>query len=183
MHINEIRLCRFMFGMLTMLYLAPTFINVFVIYAIANLHDISWGNRPSQSSAVSKEKHEQKEAYEIFRSKVLIFWVLFNTLFAYAIVYVSRGGHNDYLLLVAVFVAAVLWLRLLFALLNRFLSCHKASRLSQHTQAVQTAKKEVRQNAFYFKHWGIEEACARFERDLLLQNASRLPRIVRMLCV
>ena len=56
MHINEIRLCRFLFGSLTMLYLTPTFINVFVIYAIANLHDISWGNRPSQNAGLSKQK-------------------------------------------------------------------------------------------------------------------------------
>ena len=67
MHINEIRLCRFLFGSLTMLYLTPTFINVFVIYAIANLHDISWGNRPSQNAGLSKQEQDQKDKFEIFR--------------------------------------------------------------------------------------------------------------------
>ena len=47
LHMHELKFCRFLFGSLTMMFLTPTFINVFVIYAISNLHDISWGNRPS----------------------------------------------------------------------------------------------------------------------------------------
>ena len=34
-------------GLLSYLTLIPMFTNVFQIYAMANLHDISWGNRPS----------------------------------------------------------------------------------------------------------------------------------------
>jgi len=33
-------------GLLSYLVLIPVFSNVFQIYAMCNLHDISWGNRP-----------------------------------------------------------------------------------------------------------------------------------------
>ena len=34
-------------GLISYLFLAPTYVNLFVIYAFANIHDVSWGNRPS----------------------------------------------------------------------------------------------------------------------------------------
>ena len=34
-------------GLLTYLMLIPMFTNIFSIYSMANLHDISWGNRPA----------------------------------------------------------------------------------------------------------------------------------------
>ena len=37
-------------GLAAYLMLIPMFTNVFQIYAMANLHDISWGNRPTQST-------------------------------------------------------------------------------------------------------------------------------------
>ena len=36
----------YIIGLLSYLILIPMFSNVFTIYAMANLHDISWGNRP-----------------------------------------------------------------------------------------------------------------------------------------
>ena len=112
-----------------MIYLTPTFINVFVIYAVANLHDISWGNRPSKNEGLSGEQQDQKDRFEIFRSKVLILWLLFNAAFAYIVIYISRKGQNNYILLFAVFVATVLWLRIIFAFCNSMLSIYKARKL------------------------------------------------------
>ena len=34
-------------GLFTYIFMMPTFINVMSIYAMCNLHDISWGNRPA----------------------------------------------------------------------------------------------------------------------------------------
>jgi chitin synthase len=34
-------------GLIAYLFMMPTFINIFQIYAMCNLHDISWGNRPA----------------------------------------------------------------------------------------------------------------------------------------
>ena len=56
LHFFDIRFCRFIWGAIWLLFMTPTFINVFVIYAIANLHDISWGNRPSGSGKAANVK-------------------------------------------------------------------------------------------------------------------------------
>ena len=34
-------------GLFSYLLLIPMFVNVFSIYAFCNLHDVSWGNRPT----------------------------------------------------------------------------------------------------------------------------------------
>ena len=36
----------YMVGLFVYMLLIPMFSNVFTIYAMSNLHDISWGNRP-----------------------------------------------------------------------------------------------------------------------------------------
>jgi cellulose synthase/poly-beta-1,6-N-acetylglucosamine synthase-like glycosyltransferase len=38
---------HYILGLLSYLFMMPTFINVMQIYAMCNLHDISWGNRPT----------------------------------------------------------------------------------------------------------------------------------------
>ena len=132
LHIREINFCKFVLGTITMLYLTPTFINVFVIYAIANLHDVSWGNRPS-NAGLSKEEQDMKDDYEIFRSKVLLGWMFFNVGFGYIIIYLSRGGQNEYIVFLAVFVAIILWLRLLFSFLNRLVTFYDTIKLENHS--------------------------------------------------
>ena len=38
---------NYLLGLLSYLFMMPTFINIMQIYAMCNLHDISWGNRPT----------------------------------------------------------------------------------------------------------------------------------------
>lgn len=38
---------NYIIGLFSYLFMMPTFINVMQIYAMCNLHDISWGNRPT----------------------------------------------------------------------------------------------------------------------------------------
>ena len=40
---------KYTLGLLCYLMMLPMFMNVFQIYAMANLHDVSWGNRPSST--------------------------------------------------------------------------------------------------------------------------------------
>lgn len=37
----------YLIGMFTYIFMLPTFINIMSIYSMCNLHDVSWGNRPS----------------------------------------------------------------------------------------------------------------------------------------
>ncbi len=39
-------------GLFSYLFMMPTFTNIMQIYAMCNLHDISWGNRPAQGTGV-----------------------------------------------------------------------------------------------------------------------------------
>jgi len=38
---------RYIVGLISYFMMMPMFLNVFTIYAICNLHDVSWGNRPA----------------------------------------------------------------------------------------------------------------------------------------
>lgn len=40
---------NYIVGLFSYLFMMPTFINIMQIYAMCNLHDISWGNRPAAS--------------------------------------------------------------------------------------------------------------------------------------
>jgi hypothetical protein len=41
---------QYAIGLVSYLLLLPTFVNVMQVYSMCNLHDISWGNRPSVTS-------------------------------------------------------------------------------------------------------------------------------------
>ena len=38
---------KYIFGLFSYLFMIPTYVNILGIYAMSNLHDISWGNRPA----------------------------------------------------------------------------------------------------------------------------------------
>ena len=40
---------KYIVGLFCYLFMLPTFINVMQVYSMCNLHDISWGNRPSDT--------------------------------------------------------------------------------------------------------------------------------------
>lgn len=58
---------------------------------MSNLHDISWGNRPSVTagtdalSANAKKQQELKSNYMVFRVNFLTFWIVSNAAFAIVI--------------------------------------------------------------------------------------------------
>ena len=43
---RNIKMGRFMKGILYVIYMAPTYINIITIYSFCNINDISWGSRP-----------------------------------------------------------------------------------------------------------------------------------------
>jgi len=44
---------RYLVGLASYLLLLPTFVNVMQVYSMSNLHDISWGNRPSATAGTN----------------------------------------------------------------------------------------------------------------------------------
>ena len=45
----------YMIGVFSYIFMMPTFINVMAIYSMCNLHDISWGNRPTNAGGQGME--------------------------------------------------------------------------------------------------------------------------------
>ena len=62
--------------------LIPTYINIFMIYSICNVHDCTWGNRPDQ---LTLEEKDRKDEFEEFRAKWVLIWILCNSGFSYFI--------------------------------------------------------------------------------------------------
>lgn len=42
----RLRVIDFLLGVIYAIYLTPTYVNILPIYAISNIHDITWGSRP-----------------------------------------------------------------------------------------------------------------------------------------
>ena len=101
-------------GAVHYLFLVPTYVNVFFIYSICNIHDCTWGNRPDSLSAEEKERIEE---FEEFRTRWALLWLLSNSSLMYYFLVVSDIGNpnsDSYyaLLLVAGFGFVVLVIRL-----------------------------------------------------------------------
>jgi hypothetical protein len=74
----------YIFGLASYIVLIPLFANIFSIYAMSNLHDISWGNRPTTgggTEAFTAKKREQaltEQTYKAYRANFLFFWLCCN---------------------------------------------------------------------------------------------------------
>ncbi|OMJ92142.1 hypothetical protein SteCoe_5130 [Stentor coeruleus] len=67
-------------GVFHYIFLIPTYVNIFLIYSICNVHDCTWGNRPD---ALSNDEKNRLEEFEEFRTRWAIIWALCNSGFAY----------------------------------------------------------------------------------------------------
>ena len=77
---------KYLIGLVSYLFLMPMFINVFTIYAMCNLHDVSWGNRPTSTgqeafSANKQDQEKTKSDYMVFRTNFVLFWLMCNGLY------------------------------------------------------------------------------------------------------
>ena len=86
---------KYLIGFFSFMILMPVFLNVFQIYAMCNLHDVSWGNRPAGTgqeafTAVKKQQAKSEEEYKVFRSNFVLLWLLVNL--AYYILVIELQG-------------------------------------------------------------------------------------------
>jgi chitin synthase len=93
-NINKIKICRYIIGVFCLIFLTPTYINIFMIYSIANLHDISWGNRDTGGN----KNEETKKNLQQFRSISLIVWLFINIVYAFGMLYLVNKGSQMFLL-------------------------------------------------------------------------------------
>ena len=81
-----------------LLFLSPTYVNIIIIYSMANLHDISWGNRATDN----KKGDETKKSLEQFRALYLIVWIAMNAIYGYGIIYLTDNSQSYYILILSV---------------------------------------------------------------------------------
>ena len=97
---KHIKICEFLKGFVYIIYLAPTYINILSIYAISNIHNVTWGSRPSVVDAKSQSKFQKIEKkleinYKNFRSNFLIFWLILNLLVGNSVTFLNRKNTEN----------------------------------------------------------------------------------------
>jgi len=78
----------------------PVFTNVFQIYAMCNLHDVSWGNRPTSTGqeAFTANKNDQAKSendYKVFRTNFVLIWLAANMGYYIMIVELVKSNGAD----------------------------------------------------------------------------------------
>lgn len=67
-------------GFIQFITLIPTYVNVFQIYSICNIQDVTWGNRPDK---LTEDEKRKQQGFDEYRTKWVIIWVICNSLFAF----------------------------------------------------------------------------------------------------
>lgn len=151
-------------GLLSYLFMMPTFINIMQIYAMCNLHDISWGNRPTTQAqgveavtfnAAAQEKLRQD--YQLFRAYFLYFWLISNALFGGLSEYLTSSSNqqtiNDgnirFIDGFALFVAGLVVFKFIFALIYtlkwNFRNCFKSSKYGKNKVDIAEEFRKLKQ--------------------------------------
>ena len=76
-------------GILQFLFLTGSYVNLFLIYSICNIHDVSWGNRPGGEN----NNDDKKAVFEIQRITWLCIWIGCNGSFGFLFNWIS--GNQD----------------------------------------------------------------------------------------
>lgn len=100
------------YGCIQFLIATPTYVNTFTIYAICNIHDCSWGNRPE---VMSSEELAKLEDYEQYRTGWALLWAFINGFLGYYLsaVNASSTSYRNYIYLVGIIGMGLLYIRFL----------------------------------------------------------------------
>lgn len=126
-----------LFGIFHYMFLTPTYVNVFLIYSICNIHDCTWGNRPD---LLTQEEKNRTEEFEEFRIRWVIVWVLCNA--GYVLLLTAAAG--TYALFGLAFLGSgIVGLRFIGSILYFFheLCCKKRLRNSGKNKVVPMARR------------------------------------------
>jgi hypothetical protein len=117
-HWRRIKYLDTLKGLIYIAYMTPTYINILAIYAIANIHDISWTSNPYLSIEYKSEIEKEKiAAYKNFRSVFLIFWVVLNISIGIGMVLLKENEVVDFIFIIGYAVIVILVYKLFFTYL------------------------------------------------------------------
>lgn len=117
-NIRKLAFCDFLKGLVYVTYLSPTYVNIFTIYSISNIHDVTWGSRPTTDDSNATEKKTEKLKnllYKNFRAQFMIFWAIMNLAVGYGIIYLNQNNEAELLLYFAVFLLGVMIFKIIIS--------------------------------------------------------------------
>ena len=96
-------------GLFHFILMTPTYVNVFMVYSICNIHDCSWGTRPDK---MKEEETKKKQEFEAFRGRWVLIWLVSNVVFGYHLNSIdneehSTGNDENYVYVYAVGIAGI----------------------------------------------------------------------------
>jgi len=96
--------------------LSPTYVNIFTIYAISNIHDVTWGSRPSVDNEAFKNVEKKKMIlYKDYRSRFLVFWTIVNIIVGNGLIYLWESGRVSIIFYIGGFLVLVMFFRILLS--------------------------------------------------------------------
>jgi hypothetical protein len=113
-------------GAFFFVFMIGTYVNVLMIYAICNIHDCSWGNRPDKMTI--EEKKVENE-YRNDRTRWVLVWVFCNGAFAYFLNLISSSGGTasqgfiNILALTAYFIVGIRFIGGVLYVLDEWMCC------------------------------------------------------------
>ena len=122
---------KYTVGLISYLFLLPMFTNIFQTYAMCNLHDVSWGNRPTSTGAeaftADKLKQDRiKGDYALFRTNFTFVWIIANGIYFILVLWLVEGdgsrtvvnsGSFGYLEIFSLYLASLVVFRVTFSAL------------------------------------------------------------------
>ena len=95
-NIRHLMFFSFIKGILCLAYLSATYINIFTIFSILNIHDVSLGSRPTgeNSKAFYEVERKKQFQYKNFRANFLFFWMFVNLIIGYGVSKVYTSQYN-----------------------------------------------------------------------------------------
>ena len=175
-NIKNVKFWDFVKGLVYVTYLSPTYVNIFTIYSISNIHDVSWGSRPAAQDGKSfQDTEKKKEAeYKDFRSGFLIVWWVLNAGVGYGITYLYQSGDTSIVFYLAIFLVSVNMLRIILSLVHLVASSIDRCRVTSF-------KKSMKSNVFKdFKkdeETGVEEAFVIYYDEIRKDSEIRLSTV------
>ena len=119
-NVTHLRVWDFIKGVIYCIYLSPTYINLITIYAISNIHDVSWGSRKTtENPAFNAVERKRSILYRNYRAIFLIFWASVNAIVGLVLQYLYSSQDLAVIFYIAAFLIGVMIFRILLAVLHR----------------------------------------------------------------
>jgi hypothetical protein len=154
LHARHVRIWPFVIGFLSLIFLTPTYLNIMSIYSISNIHDVTWGTRPTISNndkddqALKKLENAQKQDFKNYRFHRLLIWLIINILWAVFLVRMSRDNKAWVIYLITIGLTVIVMLKLIFAVCNFIVNCWRKNTYEIiRTDKIGSAKEVKRSGA------------------------------------